>query len=191
MGVFNMGSVPRDRRKQAMLRRQLGQDLPVAVFRFGPVPLPPPVTFSRTELEDFRDEIDGEPELVRALPRARFRGAFGEKVVLPVGTAQTLERFEAELRAVGLIRKGQVLRQGAKLKSHFRVQVVKGERSSLDVHEFSSLKNAHSGPVRGVGERANKLRRSEPKPLLEPVQAKGHGVQRKRCVRVKGGLPPT
>ena len=191
MGVFNMGSIPRDRRQQAMLRRQLGQDLPVAVFRFGPVPLPPAVTVSRTELEDFRNEIDCEPELVRALPRARFRGAFGEKVVLPVGTAEALERFESELRKVGLIRKGQVLRQGAKLKSHFRVQVVKGERSSLDVHEFSSLKNAHSGPVRGVGERATKLRRSEPKPLHEAVKPNGPPVKGRRCIRVKGGLPPT
>ena len=161
------------------------------VFRSGPVPLPTRVISDPSE--DARNEIDSEPELVWALPRSRFRGAFGEQVVLPVGTAETLERFESELRSVGLIRKGEVLRQGAKLRTHFRVQVAKGKRPAveLDAHEFSSLKNAHSGPLSGVGERAANLRRSEPKPLHEPVQANGQGVQRKRCIRVKGGLPPT
>ena len=126
IGVLNMGFIPRDRRQQAMLRRQLGKDLPVVVFRSGPVPLPDCPSRVVGRLSNFSDapwyEIDSETELVRALPRSRFRGAFGEKVTLPVDTAETLERFEKELRSVGLIRKGEVLRQGAKLKSHFRVQ---------------------------------------------------------------------
>ena len=130
-------------------------------------------------------------ELMRALPRSRFRGAFGEKVTLPVDTAETLERFEKELRSVGLIRKGEVLRQGAKLKSHFRVQILGAEGNTLDVHELSSLKNAHSGPLSGVGERATKLRCSEPKPLHEAVKPNGPPVKGRRCIRVKGGLPPT
>ena len=35
-----MGFVPRDRRQQAMLSRQLGKDLPIVVFRSGPVQVP-------------------------------------------------------------------------------------------------------------------------------------------------------
>ena len=190
-----MGFVPRDRRQQAMLRRQLGEGLPVVVFRSGPVPLSQGGSRVVGRLSNFADapwyEIDSETELVRALPRSRFRGAFGEKVTLPVGTAETLERFEKELRSVGLIRKGEVLRQGAKLKSHFRVQILGAVGNTLDVHELSSLKNAHSGPVRGEGERATKLRRSEPKPLHEAVKPNGHPVKGRRCIRVKGGLPPT
>ena len=174
IGVFDMGFVPRDRRQQAMLRRQLGEGLPVVVFRSGPVPLSQGPSRVVGGLSNFSDapwhEIDSEAELVRALPRSRFRGAFGEKVTLPVGTAETLERFEKELRSVGLIRKGEVLRQGAKLKSHFRVQILGAVGNTLDVHELSSLKNAHSGPVRGEGERATKLRCSEPKPLHEAVK---------------------
>ena len=195
IGVLNMGFVPRNRRQQAMLRRQLGQDLPIVVFRSGPVPLPQAGSRVVGGLSNFSDapwyEIDGEAELMRTLPRSRFRGAFGEKVSLPVDTAESLERFEKELRSVGLIRTGEVLRQGAKLKSHFRVQVLGAVGNSLDVHELSSLKNAHSGPVRGVGERASKLRCSEPKPLLEAVKPKGHPYKGRRCIRVKGGLPPT
>lgn len=190
-----MGFVPRDRRQQAMLRRQLGKDLPIVVFRSGPVPLPDCPSRVVGRLSNFSDapwyEIDSETELVRALPRSRFRGAFGEKVTLPVGTAETLERFEKELRSVGLIRKGEVLRQGAKLKTHFRVQILGAVGNTLDVHELSSLKNAHSGPLSGVGERATKLRCSEPKPLHEAVKPNGPPVKGKRCLRVKGGLPPT
>ena len=181
-----MGFVPANRRAQARLRRQLGENLPVVVFGFGPVPLPTRVVADTSQ--DAGNVVHSEPELMRALPRSRFRGAFGEKVVLPVGTAQTLEGFEAELRKVGLIRKGEVLRQGAKLKSHFRVQVVKGERSSLEVHEFSSLKNASDWPLSGEGERAPKLRRSEPKPLPEAVSAEGTLYKRQRpLVRCKPG----
>ena len=195
IGVLYMGFVPRDRRQQAMLRRQLGKDLPIVVFRSGPVPVPDCPSRVVGRLSNFSDapwyEVDSETELVRALPRSRFRGAFGEKVTLPVDTAEALERFEKELRSVGLIRKGEVLRQGAKLKSHFRVQVLGAVGNTLDVHELSSLKNAHSGPLSGVGERATKSRCSEQKPLLEAVQPKGPPFKGKRCIRVKGGLPPT
>ena len=57
--------------------------------------------------------------------------------------------------------------------------------------KLSSLKNAHIGPLRGVGERATKLRCSEPKPPVEPVPAKQRPFKGRRCIRVKGGLPPT
>ena len=177
MGVFDMGFVPSDRGRKAMMDRQLGKDLPIVVFRSGPVPVPAGgVLVVRAELEDPRHEIDGEPELMRALPRSRFRGAFGEQVVLPVGAAETLERFESELRAVGLIRKGEVLRQGAKLPSHFRVQVGKGKGSSLDVHELSSLKTPDlaAGAFR---ERAPTLRCSERNASPEPASGEGQPIR--------------
>ena len=175
-----MGFVPANRRAQARLRRQLGENLPVVVFGFGPVPLPTRVVADTPQ--DAGNVVHGETELVRALPRSRFRGAFGEQVVLPVSRAETLERFEAELRSVGLIRPNECLRQGAKLPSHFRVQVRHGKRPAgeLLVHDLSSLKNARSGPLKGEGERAPKLRCSEPKPSCEPVSGEQALYKRKR-----------
>ena len=77
-----MSFVPKDGRAQAMRRRQLGQDLPVVVFSWGPVPLPH--SRASTETHDTPgDEIDSKPVLMCALPRSNFRGAFGEQVSLP------------------------------------------------------------------------------------------------------------
>ena len=115
-----MRPVPFDRRYQAMRARQLGHDLPVVVFDWGPVPVAHAGEVG-AEDQSARHEIDGETVLMRALPWSHFRGAFGEQVQLPVGTAEALERFEQELRLVGLIGKGQVLRQGAKDPTYFRV----------------------------------------------------------------------
>lgn len=158
-GVFYMGSIPSVRRYQAMMRRQLGKDLPIVVFRWGPMPLP--LSYSVPVLPDPpRDEIDGEPVLMRALPRAHFRGAFGEQVSLPVGTAETLERFEQELRLVGLISKGEVLRQGAKDPTYFRVQVGNRKLSTVDLHSHSSCVERGTGSENPV-ERSNTLGGSE------------------------------
>jgi len=156
-----MGFVPRNRRSQAMLRRQLGENLPVVVFNFGPVPLP----VASLDVQAAGNEIDSEAVLMRALPRAHFRGALGEQVCLPVGTADTLERFYQELREVGLVCQGEVLRQSAKLKTHFRVQVRDVKLLAGDIHECSSILENSGLAETGVGERAPKLRRSEPEPV--------------------------
>jgi len=161
-----MGFVPRNRRSQAMLRRQLGDNLPVVVFNFGPVPLP----VARVDVQSAGHEIDSEPVLMRALPRSHFRGAFGEQVSLPVGTAETLEGFYQELRKVGLVRKNEVLRQSAELKTHFRVQVRNVKLSALDIHEGSSLFEHSVSSGTGVGERASKLRRREPEPVSKVLR---------------------
>ena len=108
-----MGFVPRNRRDKAALDRQLGKDLPVTVFRFGPVPARPHAQGDSLRLREEWHVVHCEPELMRALPRTRFRGAFAEQVRLPPETAVSLENFEAELRAVGLIRPNELLRQGA------------------------------------------------------------------------------
>ena len=156
-----MRFVPKDGRAQAMRRRQLAQDLPVVVFSWGPVPLPDSCAASETD-DPPRNEIDGKPVLMCALPRANFRGAFGEQVCLPVGTAQTLERFYQELRLVGLISEGQVLRQSAKDPAHFRVQVGNRKLLACDIHEHSSLFTRSVGAVEKPGDRSNTLGRRSP-----------------------------
>ena len=153
-----MRFVPKDGRAQAMRRRQLGQDLPIVVFSWGPVPLPQ--SRASTETHDTPgDEIDSKPVLMCALPRSNFRGAFGEQVCLPVGTAETLERFYEGLRLVGLVGKGQVLRQSAKDPAHFRVQVGNRKLLASDIHEHSSLFTRSIGAVEKPGDRSNTLGR--------------------------------
>jgi len=181
-----MGFVPTDRRAQARLRRQLGQNLPIVVFGFGPVPLPARVVADTSQ--DAGNVVHSEPELVRALPRSRFRGAFGEQVSLPVGTAETLERFEQELRNVGLVRKGEILRQGAELKTYFRVQVADVKLSASDIHPMSSVALHSAFEGTGVGERASKLRRREPEPVSNVLRTLELDLQvRVHDKRPKGG----
>lgn len=177
--VFDMGSVPRNSRKQAMLRRQLAQDLPITVFRFGPVPIAPDKPVPHFP-DAARDEVDCEPVLMCTLPRRHFRGAFGEKVVLPAGTAETLERFHKELRLVGLIGQGEVLRQSAKCPSHFRVQVGNRKLTSFDIHEGSSLFEHLRGTAETPGgERATQLRCREPEGVSKLIQSLEYETTRK------------
>ena len=179
-----MGFVPRNRSEQAMLRRQLGQDLPIVVYSWGPVPIQP----VRIRPRATTDKIDCESVLMRRLPRSRFRGAFGEQVSLPVGTAETLERFEQELRNVGLVRKGEVLRQGAELKTYFRVQVADVKLSASDVHPMSSVAVHSALEGTGVGERAFELRRREPEPVSNVLRTLELDLQvRVHDKRPKGG----
>ena len=161
-----MGSIPFDRRRQAMLARQLGKNLPVVVFSWGPVPL----TRSFSPVEAPWHEIDSQPELMCALPRSRFRGAFGEQVRLPSSTAETLEGFEQELRKVGLIRKDEVLRQSAKLPAHFRVQVRNKKLLATDLHLSSSIVSKDAGAI-SRGERAPPLRCSERREISKLVSS--------------------
>lgn len=184
-------------RRKTMIARQLGKDLPIVVFSWGPVPVSPRdsgVVGGLRDLADpLRDEIHSEPVLMRALPRSRFAGAFAEQVVLPVGTAQTLERFEQELRSVGLIGKGQRLRQSAKNPTHFRVQVGKKIGSSIDAHSSLRSLPSEEGTI-AFRERAIKLRRSERKASPEAAPAEWQLPTRltpRSLVRKKGGLPPT
>ena len=163
-----MRPIPTDRRAQAMLRRQLAQDLPVTVFRFGPVPARLHSKGYSLGLGEEWYEVHCEPELMRALPRSRFRGAFGEQVRLPPETAVSLENFEAELRAVGLIRPHELLRQGASRPLHFRVQ--QREVRVSDVSQVSLLRSETPPPV---GRRGASLTEGHqpPLPLIEGSRA--------------------
>lgn len=82
----------------------------------------PVVASGPTELASGKfSEVTGDPVLMRALPRARFRTAFFEQVVLPFGHAECLENFEQGLRLAGLVGPDQILCQGDRLGFKFRV----------------------------------------------------------------------
>lgn len=104
-------------------------------------------------------EVAGQPELVCALERSRFRAPITGQVLLPYGTAKRLEDFEAGLRAVGLIAVNEIVVQTFDRPSHFRVK----ERNVRVDGRFVHVEK----PVVGEepldsGERAHQLRRSEP-----------------------------
>lgn len=139
--------------------RQPPQDVPVVVFAWGPVPLPS--GFVPDSAQPLHDKVDCEPVLMARLPWSRFRGPFGEQVRLPVGTAEALERFEAELRVVGLIGPDEVLRQSAKLPTHFRVQVRNRKYAAIDIHEASSILTPIIGAGANPAERSTTLGRRE------------------------------
>ena len=92
----------------------------------------------RLDCIQVRDEIDRQPELMRALPHTRFARSLGEKPCLPTGVAEGLEDFEAGLRAAGLIAVDEVLMQSYSLPLKFRAQKVKvvnrkkGHAGSID-----------------------------------------------------------
>ena len=68
------------------------------------------------------DEISRQPVLMRALPRARFRGLGLKQLVLPQGMAETLEQFEIGLRLAGFVRSNELVCQTTDGTHHFRVQ---------------------------------------------------------------------
>lgn len=71
---------------------------------------------------EVRDEIASKPDLVRTLPRSRFRNAFFEEARLPHGMAVSLEDFEAGLRAVGLVSVDEICVQSTACPTKFRFQ---------------------------------------------------------------------
>lgn len=69
------------------------------------------------------DKVGSETELMRTLPRARFRGLGNKQVRLPSGTAETLEEFEEGLRLAGFVGKHELIAQTTDGPLHFRVKV--------------------------------------------------------------------
>lgn len=69
------------------------------------------------------NKIGGEAELMRTLPRARFRGLGNKQLRLPSGTAETLEEFEEGLRLAGFVGKHELIAQTTDGPLHFRVKV--------------------------------------------------------------------
>lgn len=84
---------------------------------------------------EVRDEIASKPDLVRTLPRSRFRNAFFEEARLPHWMAVCLEDFEAGLRAAGLVSVDEICVQSTACPTKFRFQ----KRKIADdlIHDFS------------------------------------------------------
>lgn len=78
-------------------------------------------------------EVDGESELVSAMPWPRFCGPLGQEVFLPHSAAVTLEGLEASLRSLGLVGANEVMCQLEEGSLHFRVKVTDGELASAIV----------------------------------------------------------
>ena len=102
-----MSSIPRNRYAEAKLLGGLFQEVPIVAA--VPVParqdfLPGQVAKVKRLLPcDIWDEIDCQPESMRALEYPRFRGAFFEQVSLPDRVAVCLEDFEAGLRSAAVV----------------------------------------------------------------------------------------
>lgn len=125
VGVFDMAGVPRDRGGKFETGRAFGE-VPVVVGRV-PVPAGEDALANAGGERcgvlrgEVGNEIDSEPELVRALERSRFRNTFFDEVSLPHGRAKCLEDFEAGLRAAGLVGVHQILVQSGASGRKFRV----------------------------------------------------------------------
>ena len=124
-----MARVPRNRYSQ-IEKLRAGRQKAIIV---GGVPIPAgenSLALSQTEFNrllraEIRDEIDSQPELVRTLERGRFRNSFFEEVRLPSRVAESLEDFEAGLRAAGLMSFDEMLVQSFTRPTKFRVQKVR------------------------------------------------------------------
>lgn len=115
------------------------------------------VEFPRPSTACLPSEVDGKPELMRALPWPRFCGPRGEQSSLPEWAAVTLERLEEGLRLAGLVGDFEVVRQSAYGFSHFVVEVTDGELDArgnlvsdrLIGHGMRSVGNDQITPGRG------------------------------------------
>jgi len=120
-----MRSVPTERMSYASDRGLLMEYLPSFIGNFRPIP-----TGRASELGCFlpvkiRNEVSCETEIVGAAPSPRFRDTFGNKALLSAEMSETLENFEAELKATGFMHDGEVLIQYATTPRKFRVQRLK------------------------------------------------------------------
>ena len=118
-----MRFIPPNRGYQATLRRLLCEHYPAFIAGFRPMPTGPYAEGYRLGLRGIRDVISGETEVMRALPRSRFRNTFREQAVLPLSASVSLEDFELELRRVNLIADGELLVQSLSSPRKFRVAI--------------------------------------------------------------------
>ena len=135
-----MARVPRYRNRQLEMLRS-GRQKAIIV---GGVPIPAdelPLAGEVSEAGgvvgvDNGNVIDGEPVLVRALERSRFRDAFGYQVSLPEGVAVSLEDLEQGLRLAGLVGPDEIICQRGKAGNRFRVAK---RQVAMDGHLLSSV----------------------------------------------------
>lgn len=121
-----MTRVPANRHSQ-LERLRSGRQKAIIV---GGVPIPAgdnslplgPAELFRVFNAEVRNEVASKSDLVRALPRSRFRNAFFEEARLPLGMAVRLEDFEAGLRAAGLVGVDEICVQSTASPAKFRFQ---------------------------------------------------------------------
>ena len=138
--VLDMARVPRYRNSQLEMLRSGRQKAMIV----GGMPVPAdevPLAGKVGEASgvvavDEGDVIDGEPVLVRALERSRFRDAFGYQVSLPEGVAVSLEDLEQGLRLAGLVGPDEIICQRGKAGNRFRVAK---RQVAMDGHLLSSV----------------------------------------------------
>lgn len=137
-----MSSIPRNRYAEAKFLGGFFQEVPIVAA----VPVPARQDFFPGQVAkvkrllpcDIWDEIDCQPESMRALEYPRFRSAFFEEVSLPDRVAVRLEDFEAGLRSAGFVGPDQSLVQSSYDGAKFRV---KQTRVVVDGHDdFTPLR---------------------------------------------------
>lgn len=147
-----MRPVPKNWYANSKLHRRLLEEFPAFIGGFRPMPTGPYSKGGSLRLREVRYEVASEPELMRALERTRFRNSFSEEARLPLGEAESLENFEAELRRVGFIAVDEIIVQSLTRPHKFRVQKanVIDDRIRREVHLPVSSKAADanaSSPV--------------------------------------------
>lgn len=110
-----MARVPINRHNQ-LEKLRTGRQMAIII---GGVPVPADRADAVVSVP--RDEVNGATELMRTLPRSRFRNFVGEHVALPEGSAERLETFEEGLRLAGFISGEQMLCQSMTTPDKFRV----------------------------------------------------------------------
>lgn len=153
-----MNQIPRKRSRQLEFLRT-GRQKAIIV---GGVPVPAGAS-APAKVDSFLsrypwDEIDGQSVLMRALPRARFRGTFGDEVRLPNGTAERLEDFEAGLRDAGLLAESEILKKSHSPFLHFRVQKRQVAVDGTLIHANASVERDPRPELVGVAKRAEHAR---------------------------------
>lgn len=135
-----MGTIPRDRRTDAERIRAIIQEVPARIGGARPVPASLYAERVGLSLIEEGHEIDGQPEVVRGLPRSRFTSTFALHAYLPSRAAECLEDLEAELRATGLIGPDEILSQTSRDGRKFRVKKRNASVDGVFVHDVSPAK---------------------------------------------------
>lgn len=183
-----MGSIPKNWYANSELKRRYLQELPSFIGNFIPIPTRLRPQGDRFGLSKVRDEIASQPQLVRALERSRFRNSFGEEALLPLGSAERLVDFEAELRATGLIAVDEIVVQSLSRPDKFRVQKRKviddfhGYDPSVKaaIRERGSVPSLTEGPKprSSASEPVKGEERSVP---LQGLERMAHAIARQMC----------
>lgn len=104
-----------------------------------------------------RDEVRRKSELMRTLPRSRFRNPLGEQVRLPEGCAVRLEDFEQGLREAGLIGLDEILVKVDDSPTKFRAEKLDLSVNGVDCHRDSSFGDPSAAYLRRQSSASSKV----------------------------------